>query len=66
MSDSVYGSNPSAVTNEAQYMTANPPIFFMPQSDYIFAVSKKVGGTADGFGSMTQVSYFPQYWYLNK
>jgi len=66
MSDSVYGSNPSAVINEAQYMTANPPIFFMPQSDYIFAVSKKVGGTADGFGSMTQVSYFPQYWYLNK
>jgi peptide/nickel transport system substrate-binding protein len=64
MSDSVFGSNPDAVTNEAQFLTSNFPVLFLPQSDYIFAVSKKVGGLSYGFGSLTQGSGFPQYWFL--
>ena len=66
MSDSVYSANPDAVINEAQYLTANFPVFWMPQSDYIYAVSKKVGGDPSNFGSLTQETLLPQFWYVNK
>jgi len=67
MSDSVYSSNPNAVTNEASYLTEQIPVLFSPQSDYIYAVSKKVGGEAKGFASLTLNNvFFPQFWYVNK
>jgi peptide/nickel transport system substrate-binding protein len=66
INDSVYGSNPKAVTNEASFLTQNLPALFMPNSDLIWAVSNKVGGPASSFISLTQYIGFPQYWYLNK
>jgi peptide/nickel transport system substrate-binding protein len=66
MNESVFSNNPDAVKNEGAYLTTNFPVLFMPQSDYIYASAKKVGGNADGFGSLTQQSFFPQYWYLTK
>lgn len=66
ISASVYGSNPLAVRNEASYITKSIPVLFMPLSDLIWAVSDKVGGTADSFLSLTQYTLYPQYWYLNK
>ena len=46
---SVYGSDPKAVTNEAAFLTDNPPVLFTPNTDLIFAVSKKVGGPPPRF-----------------
>ena len=66
INDSVYGTNPKAVTNEASFLTANPPALFMPNTDYIYAVSKKVGGPAASWLSLTQLIEYPQYWYLTK
>ena len=66
INDSVYGSNPKAVTNEASFLTANQPILFTPNTDLIFAVSKHVGGPAASFLSLTQYISYPQYWYVTK
>jgi peptide/nickel transport system substrate-binding protein len=66
INDSVYGTNPKDVTNEAAYLTSNPPALFMPNTDLIYAVSKKIGGPAASFLALTQYIAFPQYWYLTK
>jgi peptide/nickel transport system substrate-binding protein len=67
INNSVFGSNPKAVTNEASYLTKNPPIMFFPNADLIWAVSNKVGGTANSFIALTQnYASEPQFYYLNK
>ena len=63
---SVYGSDPKAVTREASFLAQDQPVLFTPNTDLIFAVSKKVGGPAASFLSLTQYIAFPQYWYLTK
>ncbi len=63
---SVYGSNANAVTNEASFLTKDPPILFGPNQDLVYAVSNKVGGPASSFLALTQYITYPQYWYLNK
>ncbi|MDA8282498.1 MAG: ABC transporter substrate-binding protein [Actinomycetota bacterium] len=64
--NSVSGANPTAVSNEASYLTSNLPVLFLPNPDLIWAVSKKVGGPANGFLNMTQYTWTPQDWYLLK
>jgi peptide/nickel transport system substrate-binding protein len=65
--ESVYGTNPKAVTNEASFFAKNPPVAFMPDEDYLLAVnSKKVGGAPNGWMAMTQQQWEPQYWHLLK
>jgi peptide/nickel transport system substrate-binding protein len=66
MRNSVYGSDPNAVKIEASYLTKQVPILFMPNVDYVFAVSKRVGGSTDSFLALTQLVTFPQFWYINK
>jgi peptide/nickel transport system substrate-binding protein len=66
MSQSVFGSNPNAVTNEAAYLTKSLPIFFQPNSDYIYAVSKRIGGAPPSFLALTELVQYPQFWYVNK
>jgi peptide/nickel transport system substrate-binding protein len=66
MNASVFSSNPDAVKNEGAYLTSNFPVFFMPQLDYIWAVSKHVGGNPADFGSLTQNTLLPAYWWANK
>jgi peptide/nickel transport system substrate-binding protein len=67
INDSVHSGNADAVKTEADYFRSNPPVFFMPDGDYLLAVnSKKVGGQPDGWTSMTQQQWFPQYWYAVK
>ena len=39
----------------------------MPDQDYLLAVNtKKVGSQPDGWTSMTQQQWYPQYWYQVK
>jgi len=67
MTASVFGTNPDAVKTEAQFFAKSLPVLFMPDQDYLVAVnSTKVGGPPDGWTSMTQQQFFPQYWYLVK
>jgi peptide/nickel transport system substrate-binding protein len=65
--ESVYGSNPKAVINEINWFALHPPVAFMPMQDYMIAVnSKKVGGPAQGWLSMTQQQWEPNFWYAVK
>jgi peptide/nickel transport system substrate-binding protein len=66
MHNSVYGSNPNAVTAEASYLTKSIPILFTPNSDYIFAVSKRVAGPNSAFLAMTELAFYFEDLYLNK
>jgi peptide/nickel transport system substrate-binding protein len=63
---SVFGSNPNAVTQEASYEAQALPALFLPNYDYIWAVSKRVGGTPQSFLGQTQYGFWPQFWWLNK
>jgi peptide/nickel transport system substrate-binding protein len=64
---SVFGTNPKAVTAEASFFAKNQPVAFMPDEDYLVAVnSKKVGSAPDGWTAMTQQQWWPQYWHLLK
>jgi peptide/nickel transport system substrate-binding protein len=64
---SVHSGDPNAVKTEASFFEKNPPVFFMPDGDYLLGVnSKKVGSQPDGWTAMTQQQWFPQYWYMVK
>lgn len=64
--DSVYGSNPKAVSNEASFLTDNLPVLFQPNPDVLTVIKDTIGGTADSFLTTTQDTFTPQYWYLKK
>jgi len=64
--NSVYGTNPNAVTAEASYLAKDVPAIFMPNQDLLIAVNNKVGGPADSFLALTAYQTFPQYWYFKK
>lgn len=67
MNASVFGNNPANVKTEVSYETKTPPVFFMPDQDYLLAVNtKKVGGQPDGWMAMTQQAWEPQFWYRVK
>ncbi len=64
---SVHSGDSNAVKTEADFFAKNPPVFFMPDRDYLLAVNtKKVAGPPDGWTSMTQQQWYPQYWYIVK
>jgi peptide/nickel transport system substrate-binding protein len=64
---SVHSGNPDAVKTEADFFAKNPPVFFLPDYDYLIAVNtKKVAGPPNGWLSMTQQQWYPQYWYIAK
>ena len=63
---SVYGSNPKAVANEANYLTENLPGLFEPNPDLIIAVKNGVSGTANSMLDQTQYVWTPQDWYFTK
>jgi peptide/nickel transport system substrate-binding protein len=63
---SVFGSDPNAVTNEAAYEAKMLPALFLPNYDYIWAVSRRVGGAPASYVSLTQYGLWPQFWWVNK
>jgi peptide/nickel transport system substrate-binding protein len=67
INNSVFSADPAAVETEATYLEKSLPVFYFPDYDYLLAVNtKKVGGPPDGWTSMTQQQWFPQYWYTLK
>jgi peptide/nickel transport system substrate-binding protein len=69
---SISSSNPSAVTNEASYLTQNEPSLFQPNPDNAFGTaaivvwSKNISGNPISFENITQAYLTPEYWYLTK
>jgi peptide/nickel transport system substrate-binding protein len=62
---SVYGSNASAVENEASFLATNVPALFQPNPDYIWAWKTSVGSTEpSALESLTQYFLQPEFWYL--
>lgn len=67
MNASIHSGDVNAVKSEATYIAAHLPVFWMPDEDYLLGVnSKKVASQPDGWTSMTQQQFFPQYWYQAK
>jgi peptide/nickel transport system substrate-binding protein len=67
MNASVHSGDINAVKTEATYIAQQLPVFFMPDGDYLLAVNTKhVGSQPDGWTSMTQQQWYPQYWYQTK
>jgi peptide/nickel transport system substrate-binding protein len=65
--NSVFGTDPKAVNKEASYTATALPALFLPNYDYIWAVSKRVGGSPDSYLSLTQYGpVWPQFWWVNK
>jgi peptide/nickel transport system substrate-binding protein len=61
---SVHGGNINAVKTEAAFFEKNLPLLYFPDQDYLLAVNtKKVGSQPDGWLSMTQEQWEPNYWY---
>jgi peptide/nickel transport system substrate-binding protein len=69
---SISSSNPSAVTNEASYLTKNQPSLFQPNPDNAFGTaavavwSKSISGNPMSFENITQAYVTPEYWYFTK
>lgn len=65
--NSIYSANASAVETENNIEAKELPVFFFPVEDYVWAVSKRIGGPAKSFTVLTQdVVNDPQYWYIKK
>jgi peptide/nickel transport system substrate-binding protein len=72
ISASISSPNASAVTAEAQYLTAQQPSLFQPDVDDalgtagIVAWQKDLSGPAQSFQGLTQASYNPDDWFFTK
>jgi peptide/nickel transport system substrate-binding protein len=60
---SKFSTNPSAVKNEAAFLTKNLPAIFLPNNDQVIAW-KGISGPPDSFSAFTQYYFTPEYWYL--
>lgn len=69
---SISSSNPSAVKNEAAYLTQQQPGLFQPQPDDTFGTAGitvwKTGlsGTPQSFEATTQAMWNPEFWFFTK
>jgi peptide/nickel transport system substrate-binding protein len=63
---SISSSNPSAVTAEASYLTAQQPGLFQPNPDLVVVWLKTLSGTPQSFESLTQYNLNPEFWYFTK
>jgi peptide/nickel transport system substrate-binding protein len=64
MAASVASSSPLAVSDEVAYLSRVYPVLYMPDQDWIMAVSRRVGGPAGAFRAMTQQQDQFQFLYL--
>jgi peptide/nickel transport system substrate-binding protein len=63
---SVYGANPTAVKNEASYLTENLPALFQPDADHVYAWKNTLSGPQSSFWELPQFSIDPELWYFTK
>ncbi|MGC9220885.1 MAG: ABC transporter substrate-binding protein [Solirubrobacteraceae bacterium] len=58
MAASLSSPGTRAVSAEISYLGRNPPVIYMPDPDWITAVSHRVGGPAQAFRAMDQQQYY--------
>jgi peptide/nickel transport system substrate-binding protein len=63
---SINGGDPTAVKNEASFLTANQPVQFQPVPDYIWAWKNTISGPQNSFENLTQYYATPEFWYFTK
>jgi hypothetical protein len=64
---SISGSNPTAVTNEASFFTAQLPVIWQPVRDRVWAWKTNISATEpEAFENLTQFTATPELWYLTK
>jgi len=61
---SITGGNPSAVKDEASFLTMNQPVMFQPNPDLIWTWKTGISGTPESFENLTQYYATPEYWFL--
>jgi peptide/nickel transport system substrate-binding protein len=66
MKASVASPSATAIVGEVSYFSKSYPIFYMPDQDWITAVSSSVGGAEKAFLAMTQQQYAFQFLYRDK
>jgi peptide/nickel transport system substrate-binding protein len=66
INDSVSSGNPSAVENEASFLTMNDPVQFQPTPDLIIAWKNTLSGPPASFENETQYYATPELWYWTK
>jgi peptide/nickel transport system substrate-binding protein len=63
---SISGGDPSAVKDEASFLTMNQPVMFQPNPDLIWSWKTSVSGTPQSFENLTQYYATPEFWFLTK
>ena len=63
---SVNSSNPTAVKDEAAFLTKDQPGLFQPNGDYVAVWKKTLSGAPSSFASLTQTFLNPEFWYFTK
>lgn len=66
MAASVSLDDPTAISDEASYLSRSYPVLYMPDQDWIVAVSRRVGGPARAFRAMTQQQDQFEFLYLRR
>jgi peptide/nickel transport system substrate-binding protein len=61
---SVASGDPAAVKAEASFLTANQPVLFEPNPDWVAVWKKNLSGPPASFANMTQSNLTPEYWYF--
>jgi peptide/nickel transport system substrate-binding protein len=62
---SISGGNPSAVKDEASFLTANQPVMFQPNPDYIWAWKNTLAASMpQAWESLSQYYAEPEFWYF--
>jgi peptide/nickel transport system substrate-binding protein len=63
---SVFGSDPNAVTQEASFLGTDLPGLWQPDTDHVYAWSKKLMGPQASFWELPQFEANPEQWYFVK
>jgi peptide/nickel transport system substrate-binding protein len=63
---SISGGDPSAVKNEASFLTKDQPVMFQPNPDYIWAWKTSISGTPESFENLSQYYTTPEFWFFTK
>jgi peptide/nickel transport system substrate-binding protein len=63
MAASVASPRATAIAAEVSYLSRSYPVLYMPDQDWIIAVSKRIGGPAQAFRAMTQQQSAFQFLY---
>ncbi len=66
INQSLYGTNPKAVNNEAAFYATDLPGLFQPEADHVYAWKDTLSGTQASFWELAQFSLNPEQWYFTK